>query len=118
MLRRITLEKGDDPEDWRHRSLMKSTASEFKGQVQKCPLWTTSSPIENEKPTNKHDAANMDRGTKQNKRTRQDFPSRSREALTSFYKAPERYYSEYCPEFLYRIPAKFQLEFLFHENMQ
>lgn len=55
---------------------------------------------------------------KTKKRTRQDFPSRSREALTSFYKAPERYYSEYCPEFLYRIPAKLQLEFLFRENMQ
>lgn len=50
------------------------------------------------------------------RRARQDLPSRSREALTSLYKAPERYYSEYIPEFLYRIPGKFQLEFLLLEQ--
>lgn len=33
------------------------------------------------------------------------------------YKAPERPCLEYSPEFLYRIPAKFQLEFLLL-NMQ
>lgn len=48
----------------------------------------------------------------------QDFPSRSREALTSLYKAPERYCSKYCPEFLYIIPGKFQLEFLFLEHIK
>lgn len=63
MLRRITLEKGDDPEDWHHKTRMKSTTSEFKDQVQKSPSRTTSSPIEKEKKKpNKHDATNMGEG--------------------------------------------------------
>lgn len=72
--------------------------SEMKDQVQKCPLQTMSSPTEKEKPPNKRDAANMDWVWRRGK-ARQDFPSRSREALTSLYKAPERYFLEYCPEF-------------------
>lgn len=73
-----------------------------------------SSLTEKEKPTNKHNAANTDRGWG---KSQINFPRRIREALASMYKAPERHCLEHSPEFLYRIPAKFKLEFLLL-NMQ
>lgn len=88
--------------------------NQFKDKVEKCPFRTTSSLTEKEKPTNEHNAANTDGGWG---KSQINFPKRIREALAPMYKAPERPRLEYSPEFLYRIPAKFQLEFLLL-NMQ